>query len=410
MHVPTLIEKKREGEELTAEEIACLVSGFTSSEISDSQTSAWAMATFFQGMTLAEIHHFTRAMMESGRVLDYPANTPPKVDQHSTPGVGDKVSLVLAPLLACDKVWVPMTCGRRLGPIGGTLDKFESIPGVNTHLDERRALSQLESIGVFIIEQTEDICPAERKLHALRGATGTIPSQPLMAASIMSRKLAENLDRLVLDVKFGAGALLKTRKDAKQLAASMTKVGKLMGVKVSHLLTPMDEPLGRTVGNALEVAECVEILQGGGPSDVVDLVLNLAGQVSAAPRAKLARWLSDGTAWRKFISLVYAQDGDASSLERITEVHRAPIIHPLLAKSGGTVRKMDAETIGRVSLLLGAGRQTADDAIDFAVGLSGIKKIGERVEAGEPLFSVHARSDQALGSVLPILEHAVEIG
>lgn len=409
MHVPTLIEKKRDGGELTAEEIAHLVSGFTRGEIPDYQMCAWAMAVYFRGMKPAETQRLTSAMVESGRVLDYPAGTPPKVDKHSTGGVGDKVSLVLAPLLACDKVWVPMICGRGLGLTGGTLDKLESIPGFNVHIDERRALAQLESLGVFIIGQTEDICPADRKLYALRDVTGTVPSPPLIVASIMSKKLAESLDRLVLDVKFGSGAFMKTRKEAKQLAASMSKVGKLMGVKVSYLLTPMDEPLGRAVGNALEVAECVEILQGGGPADVVDLVLDLAEEVSNAPRAQLARWLSDGTAWRKFISLVYAQDGDASSLEKITEVHRAPIIHPWPAPSAGTVRKMDAETIGRVSLLLGGGRQTVADTIDFAVGLSGIKKIGEKVDADEPLFLVHARTDQSLQSVLPLLEEAVEI-
>jgi pyrimidine-nucleoside phosphorylase len=410
MHVPTLIEKKREGKALTDEEISYLVSGFTSGEIADYQMSAWAMAVFFQGMTPAETQHLTRAMMESGRVLDYPAGTPPKADKHSTGGIGDKISLVLAPLLACDEVWVPMICGRGLGITGGTLDKLESIPGFNVHIDERRALAQLESIGVFIIGQTEDICPADRKLYALRNVTGTIPSQPLIAASIMSKKLAENLDRLVLDVKFGSGAFTKTRKEAKQLAASMTKVGKLMGVRVSHLLSPMDEPLGRAVGNALEVAECVEILQGSGPSDVVDLVLDLAEQVSTAPRAKLARWLSDGTAWRKFISLVYAQDGDASSLEKITAVHRAPVIHPLLAHQAGIVKKVDAETLGRASVFLGGGRRKADDEIDFAVGLSGIKKIGEKVEAHEPMLFVHARTDQALASVLPLIESAVRIG
>jgi pyrimidine-nucleoside phosphorylase len=409
MHVPTLIENKREGGELTAEEIAHLISGFTTGEIPDYQMSAWAMAVFFQGMTPAETHHLTKAMMESGRVLDYPAGTPPKVDKHSTGGIGDKISLVLAPLLACDEIWVPMICGRGLGITGGTLDKLESIPGFNVHIDERRALTQLESIGVFIIGQTVDICPADRKLYALRDVTGTVPSQPLIAASIMSKKLAENLDRLVLDVKFGSGAFMKTRKEAKQLAATMTKVGKLMGVKVSHLLSPMDEPLGRAVGNALEVAECVEILQGGGPKDVVDLVLDLAGQVSKAPRAKLAGWLSDGTAWRKFISLVYAQDGDASSLEKITEVHRAPIIHPLLAPTSGTVSKMDAGIIGRASLLLGGGRQKVDDTIDFAVGLSDIKKIGERIEKDEPLLLVHAPSHGALDLALTVLEKAAEI-
>jgi pyrimidine-nucleoside phosphorylase len=409
MHVPTLIEKKREGQELTDEEISFLISGFIHGEIADYQMSAWAMAVFFRGMTPAETQHLTKAMMESGRTLDYPDGTPPKVDKHSTGGIGDKISLVLAPLLACDKVWVPMISGRGLGITGGTLDKLESIPGFNVHIDERRALAQLESIGVFMIGQTADICPADKKLYALRDVTGTVPSQPLIVASIMSKKLAENLDRLVLDVKFGSGAFMKTHKEAKQLAASMTKVGKLMGVKVSHLLSPMDEPLGRAVGNALEVAECVEILQGRGPTDVIDLVLDLAEQVSTASRAKLATWLSDGTAWRKFISLVYAQDGDSSSLEKITEVHRAPIIHPLLAQTSGTVKKMDAETIGRAALFLGGGRQTADNTIDFAVGLSGIKKIGEHVDGQEPLLFIHARDDRTLASVLPLLEKGIEI-
>jgi pyrimidine-nucleoside phosphorylase len=409
MHVPTLIEKKREGQELTQEEIEFLIEGFTSGEIADYQMSAWAMAVFFKGMTAVETQHLTTAMMESGSVLEYPEGSPPKVDKHSTGGIGDKTSLVLAPLLACDENWVPMISGRGLGITGGTLDKLESIPGFNIQIDERRALAQLESIGDFMIGQSADICPADKKLYALRDVTGTVPSQALIVASIMSKKLAENLDRLVLDVKFGRGAFMKTRKEAQQLAAAMTKVGNLMGVKVTHLLSPMDEPLGRTVGNALEVTECVEVLQGGGSPDLVKLVLDLAEQVSTAKRAQLATWLQDGTAWRKFISLVYAQDGDASSLEKLGEVHRAPVIQPFVAKSAGKVKKMDAETIGRVSLLLGGGRQTADAAIDFAVGLSGLKKIGEPIEKGEPLLTVHARTDQALRLVLPLLEKAVEV-
>jgi pyrimidine-nucleoside phosphorylase len=302
-----------------------------------------------------------------------------------------------------------MISGRGLGITGGTLDKLESIPGFNIHIDERRARAQLKSIGVFMVGQSADICPADKKLYALRDVTGTVPSQALIVASIMSKKLAENLDRLVLDVKFGSGAFMKTRKEAQQLAAAMTKVGKLMGVEVTHLLSPMDEPLGRTVGNALEVVECVEVLQGGGPPDVVKLVLDLAEQVSTAKRAQLATWLQDGTAWKKFISLVYAQDGDASSLEKLSDVHRAPVIQPFVAKSAGKVTKMDAETIGRVSLLLGGGRQTAHDAIDFAVGLSGIKKVGEHVEKGEPLLTIHARTDQTLRLVQPLLEKAVEL-
>jgi pyrimidine-nucleoside phosphorylase len=409
MHIPTLIEKKRDGQELTRDEIEYLITGFTSGAVADYQMSAWAMAVFFKGMTAEETRYLTTAMMESGAVLEYPKTSPPKVDKHSTGGIGDKTSLVLAPLLACDENWVPMISGRGLGITGGTLDKLESIPGFNIHIDERRAMAQLKSIGVFMIGQTADLCPADKKLYALRDVTGTVPSQPLIVASIMSKKLAENLNRLVLDVKFGSGAFMKTKKEAQELATAMTEVGELMGVKVTHLLSPMDEPLGRTVGNALEVAECVEILQGGGPKDVVKLVLDLAEKVSTVKRPQLADWLKDGTAWKKFISLVYAQDGDASSLEKLGELHRAPVVKPFPAKSAGTVKKMDAETIGRISLLLGGGRKTADDAIDFAVGLSGIRKIGERVEKGEPLFNVHARTDQALRLVTPLLEQAVEL-
>ncbi|HVF70987.1 MAG TPA: thymidine phosphorylase [Chthoniobacterales bacterium] len=410
MHVPSLIEKKREGQELTAEEIEYLVSGFTSGEIPEFQMSAWAMAVFFRGMTAEETQHLTTAMMESGTVLEYPAGSPPKVDKHSTGGIGDKTSLILAALLACDDSWVPMISGRGLGITGGTLDKLESIPGFNIHIDERRALAQLKSIGVFMIGQSADICPADKKLYALRDVTGTVPSQALIVASIMSKKLAESLDRLVLDVKFGSGAFMKTRKEAEELADAMTRVGNLMGVKVTHLLSAMDEPLGRTVGNALEVTEAVEVLQGGGPADLVTLVLDLAEQVSTAPRSQLAEWLKDGTAWKKFISLVYAQDGDASMLEKLADVHRAPIIQPVLAKTGGTVKRMDAQGIGRASLLLGGGRGTPQDEIDFAVGISGIKKIGERVEKGEPLLTVHARSEQSLRLVLPLFDTAANVG
>jgi pyrimidine-nucleoside phosphorylase len=410
MHIPSLIEKKRDGHELTEEEIDFLVSGFTHGEIPDYQVSAWLMATFFRGMTPTETQALTASMMESGTILEYPKDSPPKVDKHSTGGVGDKVSLVLAPLLACDDLWVPMISGRGLGITGGTLDKLESIPRFNVNLDEHRALLQLKSIGVFMIGQSADICPADKKFYALRDVTGTVASQPLIVASIMSKKLAENLDRLVLDVKYGRGAFMKTEAEAKKLAAAMTKVGKQMGVKIKHLLTPMDEPLGRTVGNALEVAECVEVLQGGGPTDLIDLTLDLAELVSTASRKKLTEWLHDGTAWRKFVALVYAQDGDASALERITEIHSAPVIYPLLSPGAGIVKKMDAEAIGRASVFLGGGRQRSDESIDFAVGLSGIKKIGERVEAREPLMHVHARSEQALASVLPFFEKAIQVG
>src|ERR1700736_4546413 len=410
MHVPALIEKKRDSQELSADEIKSLIEDFTLGEIPDYQMSAWAMAVFFRGMTPAETRHLTEAMMESGRVLRYPKNSPPKIDKHSTGGVGDKVSLVLAPLLACDEAWVPMISGRGLGITGGTLDKLESIPGFNVNLDEKRALKQLDKIGVFMIGQTEDICPADKKLYALRDVTGTVPSQPLIVASIMSKKLAENLDRLVLDVKFGSGAFMKTKEEAEQLAEAMTSVGESMKVKTSSLLSPMDEPLGRNVGNALEVAECVEILQGGGPPDLIKLIVDLAEKVSETPRAQLEKRLQEGSAWQTFVSLVYAQDGDATAVEKILEQHRAPNIQPWPAKSAGTVKKIDAELIGRASVQLGSGRRRADAPIDFAVGFSKIKKVGEHVDLNEPLFVVHARNERSIVNITPLLEKAVEVG
>jgi len=409
MHFPSLIEKKRDGHALTTKEIKTLVEDFTLGDIPDYQMSALAMAVFFRGMTPAETQHLTEAMMESGRVLKYPEGSPPKIDKQSTGGVGDKVSLVLAPLLACDEAWVPMISGRGIGITGGTLDKLESIPGFNVNLDEKRALKQLDKIGVFMIGETEDICPADRKLYALRDVTGTVPSQPLLVASIMSKKLAENLDRLVLDVKFGSGAFMKTKKEAEQLAEAMTHVGESMKVKTSYLLNPMDEPLGRAVGNALEVAECVEILQGGGPPDLIKLIVDLAEKVSETPRAQLEKRLQDGSAWKKFVSLVYAQDGDATVVEKILEQHRATIIQPWPAKSAGTVKKIDAELIGRASVMLGAGRQKADDPIDFAVGFSKIKKVGEHVDVDEPLFVIHARNERSIVNITPLLEKAVEV-
>src|SRR5712691_13121814 len=238
MHIPALIEKKRDGQDLSADEIKSLIGDFTLGEIPDYQMSAWAMAVYLRGMTPAETRHLTEALMGSGRVLKYPKDSPPKIDKHSTGGVGDKVSLVLAPLLACDEAWVPMISGRGLGIIGGTLDKLESIPGFNVNLDEKRALKQLEKIGVFVIGQTEDICPADKKLYALRDVTGTVPSQALLVASFMSRRLGEYLDHLVLDVKFGSCSFIKTRVDTEKLAEAMTSVGESMKVKTSYLLNP----------------------------------------------------------------------------------------------------------------------------------------------------------------------------
>ncbi|MEA3213232.1 MAG: hypothetical protein QOE70_6289 [Chthoniobacter sp.] len=409
MHVPSFIERKRDGAELDAAEIEEFMRGFSSGEIPEYQASAWAMAVFFRGMTAAETSHLTRAMLRSGRVLAHPAGWPPKVDKHSTGGIGDKTSLILAPLLACDELWVPMISGRGLGITGGTLDKLESIPGFNVGLSEEAAMRQLERIGVVMIGQTADICPADKKLYALRDVTATVPSPPLIIASIMSKKLAESLDRLVLDVKFGSGAFMKTREEAEALAAGLVAVSREMGVQTSHLLTPTDEPLGTAVGNALEVSEAVDCLHGGGPADTVALTLDLAERVSNAPRAQLEQWLRDGTAWRKFVALVEAQGGDSNHLERLADLYRVPVVFDVEAPQSGRLAAVDAGSIGRACVQLGAGRAKASDAIDFAVGCDRIKKTGTPVERGEPVLRIHARSQTSLESVLPLIRSAIRI-
>ncbi len=409
MHIPTFIERKRDGGGHDRAEIEEFIRGFTSGDIPEYQAAAWAMAVFFRGLDATETGHLTRAMMHSGSVLRYPAGSPPKVDKHSTGGIGDKVSLVLAPLLACDELWVPMISGRGLGITGGTLDKLESIPGFNVALSEAQTLAQLDRLGVAMIGQTANICPADKKLYALRDVTATVPSQPLIVASIMSKKLAESLDRLVLDVKFGSGAFMQTREEAVSLASALCAVGREMNVATSHLLTPMDEPLGLSAGNALEVAESVDCLQGRGPRDTVELTLDLAAQVSTASRARLAGWLNDGTAWQKFVAMVEAQGGDATALERITTVHRAPVVHDFPAPHAGQLTGLDAGLIGRACVALGAGRTKATDAIDFAVGCDAFKKVGRRVERGETLLRIHARTESSLQAVLPLIERAVTV-
>lgn len=411
MHIPSFIERKRDGAAHEPEEIEAFIQGFTSGEIPEYQAAAWAMAVYFKGLNATETSHLTRAMMHSGRVFQFPEGTPSKVDKHSTGGVGDKVSLILAPLLACGPVWVPMISGRGLGITGGTLDKLESIPGFNVALTEEQTLDQLERLGVAMIGQTTDLCPADKKLYALRDVTATVPSQPLIVASIMSKKLAESLDRLVLDVKYGSGAFMKTKLDAEALAAGLCSVGREMGVEVHHLLTPMDEPLGTSAGNALEVAEAVACLQGGGPADTVALTLDLAEKVAGVPRAQLSAWLTDGTAWGKFVAMVEAQGGDANDLERITSsaVHQAPIIRDFPAPASGRLARVDAELIGRACIALGGGRTKASDRIDPAVGCDGFKKVGDRVEKGEPILRVHARTEAQLASAMGMIEEAVAI-
>lgn len=407
MHVPSLIERKRDGGALVADEIRALIRAYTDGELPDYQMSALAMAVFFRGMSLEETTALTAAMQHSGRVLEWPADAPPRVDKHSTGGVGDKTSLVLAPLLACDGLWVPMISGRGLGLTGGTLDKLESIPGFRTRLDIGELQEVVARLGCAMVGQTADLCPADRKLYALRDVTATVPSIPLITASILSKKLAEGLDCLVLDVKFGSGAFMTTEAAARELADSLVEVGRALGVAARVRLNPMEEPTGEAAGNALEVVECVRCLQGGGPPDLEALVLDLACEVSHSPRSVHAARLRNGEAWQKFQALVAAQGGEVEALERLAEVHAAPVIVDLPSPASGVLRRLDAGIVGRTLVALGAGRAKATDAIDPAVGVDRMVKTGTPVRAGEALLRVHARTPEAAQQALASLRAAV---
>ncbi len=409
MHIPTLISRKREGEELSGREIAKLIEGYTSGEVPDYQMAAFAMAVFFKGMTPAEIAALTRAMMDSGDCFVHRAGHPPVVDKHSTGGIGDKVSLILAPLVACTGCWIPMVSGRGLGITGGTLDKLEAIPGFNVHLGLTDAVAQLEKLGVVMMGQTERFCPADKKLYALRDVTGTVPSIALITASIMSKKLAETLDRLVLDVKYGSGAFMRTKADAEALAASMIAVGQEMGVEVHAILNPMSEPLGRAVGNSLEVIESLDCLDGGGPADLRVIVLDLAEKIAGVSRAELERLLDDGSARRKFDALVAAHSGNPADLPRLAEIHQAPIVREVTASAGGVISKVDAGMVGQAALQLGAGRSRATDGVDFAVGFDQLVKCGETIHAGQAVCRIHARTAVDFDMAEALIEKAVRI-
>lgn len=409
MHIPSLIERKRDGGILSTDEIRALVAAFTIGDMPDYQMSALAMAIYFKGMTGEETAALTEAMLKSGSILHWPDSAPMRVDKHSTGGIGDKTSLILAPLLACDGVWVPMISGRGLGITGGTLDKLESIPGFKTQMSESDIYRIVESVGCAMVGQTANLCPADKKLYALRDVTATVPSIPLITASIMGKKLAEGLNRLILDVKYGTGAFMQTKEQAHELAQSMVTVGRALGVRSSVRLSPMSEPTGESAGNALEVAESVRCLKGEGPPDLEAIVLDLATAVSVSSRAELTAMLRDGRAWRKFQQMVTAQGGKAESLERITEVHRAPVIREWKAEHSGHLQRMDAGILGRAVLHLGAGRTKASDPVDFAVGIDQMVKTGTAVQAGQVLLRIHARSQAKADEAALMLRDGIEI-
>jgi pyrimidine-nucleoside phosphorylase len=377
--IDRVLAKKRDGQRLEDDEIASFVAGVVDGTVSRPQAAAWLMAAFIRGLDDGEAVALTRAMTDGGDRLTWPGIDGPFVDKHSTGGVGDKVSLVLAPLWA-ELGWkVPMISGRGLGHTGGTLDKLEAIPGYRCDLDEAALRRALRDVGCFINGQTASLAPADRVLYALRNETQTVPAIPLIVASILSKKLAEGLDRLVLDVKVGVGAFMKTEADARRLAEAMVRVGSGAGVSTRALLTDMSQPLGQACGNALEVRESVACLQGGGPPDLRELTLKLADHPDAA------RVLASGAAYERFARMAHAHGGDLGALRCDAEVE------VVLAPRSGVIARCDALAIGRAAFVLGAGRLRAEDAVDPAVGVTVLKKVGDRVEAREPLAILHTR-------------------
>ena len=414
-----VIARKRDGHVLTRDEIASFVRGATDGSWADYQLSAMLMAIFFRGMTPPETAQLTEAMMRSGVVADLSGVKQPKADKHSTGGVGDKVSLHLAPMVAACGVAVPMISGRGLGHTGGTLDKLESIPGFRVDLSFPAFRAQVEKIGLALIGQTAELAPADKKLYALRDVTGTIECVPLICASILSKKLAEGTQVLVGDVKFGRGAFMKDKAKARELAQALVAVATAMGTPMRAVLTAMDEPLGRAVGNALEVAESIDCLKGRGPADTMAVTFALGEQMlllakvaatKEAARQQLEVSIASGAALEKFSQLVAAQGGDARVADEPSRLPQSKFKVPLAAPRAGFVSDVDALGVALAALRLGASRAKAEDKIDHAVGVSALVKIGERVESVAPLCMIHANDEKALADAKAMLAKAIAVG
>lgn len=417
--VADLIRKKRDGGALSRAEIEFLVAGATSGDVPDYQIAAWLMAVVLRGMTGEETAALTHAMLYSGEVLDLadlPAN---KVDKHSTGGVGDKTSLVLAPLVAAAGLYVPMISGRGLGHTGGTLDKLEAIPGFRVGLPVAEFRRVLATCGCSMIGQTEKIAPADRKLYALRDVTGTVESPYLICGSIMSKKLAEGTDALVLDVKTGSGAFMKKEADAVFLAELMVETGERMGKQMVALITSMDQPLGRMVGNALEVRECIEVMQGGGPRDLRELCLELAawmfhlGAASksvAEGRLLAEEKIASGAALKKFRQMVEMQGGDVRAIDDPARLPATKHTVDVASPRAGFVTSILCEQVGTACVVLGGGRERKEDSVDPAVGIVVHKKIGDSVAVGEALCTVHCHSDAQAARAVELLKTSYTIG
>src|SRR6266852_3536036 len=398
MHVTDLIRRKRDGVELQRNEIEFLIDAYTRDAIPDYQMSAWLMAVVLRGMTRAELAALTEAMLNSGKVLDLSELPAAKVDKHSTGGVGDKTSLVIAPIAAAGGLFVPMISGRGLGHTGGTLDKLESIPGFNVNLSVSEFRRVLAQCGAALIGQTAEIAPADKKIYALRDVTGTVESPYLICASIMSKKLAEGVDALVLDVKTGSGAFMKSEKDAAFLAELMVETGRQMGKKVVALITDMDQPLGCMIGNALEVVEVVDILRGEGPEDLRQLCLELAGwmlhlggvsSTVAEGQQQSERLISSGKALDRFRQMVELQGGDPKVIDDAKRLPQAGHTATIPSTKDGYITSVQCEQVGTACVILGGGRERKEDSVDPAVGIVLHKKVGDRVSGGEPLATIH---------------------
>jgi len=419
MRAVDVIIKKRDGGELTSEEIRFFVRGYTQGTIPDYQAAAWLMAIFLRGMTDRETEDLTMAMTYSGDTLDLKDVAPFVVDKHSTGGVGDKVSLVVVPTVAACGLPVGKMTGRGLGFSGGTVDKLESIPGFRTDLSHEEFRVQLARIGIVLTGQSLDLAPADRKLYALRDVTGTVPSLPLIVSSIMSKKIAAGADAIVLDVKVGSGAFMKTLDGAEALARSMVRIGQRVGRRVVALISDMNQPLGWAVGNALEVREAIETLHGGGPADFREHCLVVAAEMlalggkAADPeegRRLAADAIASGAAWAKFRAMVEAQGGDLSVVDDPDRLPRARLIEPAPAPAGGYLQRVNAAEVGLAVVDLGGGREKKEDTIDHAVGVVTHHKVGDRIEKGEPLFTIHANDEHRLAMARERLLAAHTIG
>lgn len=418
MRMLDIIDAKRNKITLSDEQIRFVVEGYTTGDIPDYQMSALLMAIWFNGMTAEETRELTMAMLHSGDQLDLSDIPGVKVDKHSTGGVGDKVSIPLAPLVAAAGLIVPMISGRGLGHTGGTLDKLEAIPGYTVEINEDAFKRQLKEVGCIIAGATGNIAPADKKIYALRDVTDTVDSIPLIAGSIMSKKIASGTDALVMDVKTGSGAFMKNEEDAKALARALVDIGKGVGMDIMAVISDMNQPLGRAIGNALEIEESIALLKGEGPDDLLDLVLTIGSQMLhmggkattlEEGRSILESHIADGSALERFRMMIEAQGGDDTVIDDPTIMPQARYHIPIIAGKEGVVTAMTSDKLGLASMMLGGGRATKDDVLDYAVGLTLNKKVGDSVAKGETLLTVHSNRED-IADVERLIRNNITIG